>query len=166
MHAFMRPCICAYTYITTGSLCHYHTGLTHHPMHSGWPFPNAWAHPTALSALNASALPPPGRGAPAVAGGEAFGDFTDEGGVAMSEVWSGVVGVRKSEAAVYRDIVLKWRGCALKRRCLSAYAWLCVCVCVYVLCGYVYGYRVRACVVRVPSSVVLFVRVTCVWCLC
>ena len=99
----------------------------------------------------------------------------------MSEVWSGVVGVRKSEAAVYRDIVLKWRGCALERRCLClhmhgcvfAFACMCyvgmyvgmcmgmVCVCVWCVCP-----RVRACVVRVPSSIVLFVRVTCVWCLC
>ena len=139
MHAFMHPCICAYAYIIRESLCHCHTGLSHHPMQPGWPFPNAWAHPTALSALNASALPPPGRGASAVAGGGAFGDFTDEGGVAMSEVWSGVVGVRKSEAAVYRDIVLKWRGCALERRCLClhmhacVFAFACMCyVCMYV----------------------------------
>eukprot|EP00802_Teleaulax_amphioxeia_P005790 Tamp_05794.p1 GENE.Tamp_05794~~Tamp_05794.p1 ORF type:complete len:552 (+),score=52.14 Tamp_05794:488-2143(+) len=77
---------------------------------SGWPFPNAWAHPQALLALNASSQ---------ATGEDIFGNFTDVGGLAMSEVWSGIVGVRRSDDVAQRLVVRPWHACALRRECIA-----------------------------------------------
>ena len=129
---------------------HHHGALL---IKSGWPFPNSWSHPAALRALNASAHAPASRttttastSSPADAEARTpFGDFTDAQGLAMGEIWSGVLGVRRSDEvrlremascmrrcacgcgltfargwqAIYRDVVRPWRQCALVRDCIA-----------------------------------------------
>ena len=37
----------------------------------------------------------------------------------MGEVWSGVVGIRRSDATVAEHIVRRWHQCALQRCCIA-----------------------------------------------
>jgi len=85
-------------------------------IHSGWPFPNSWVHPAALVALNKSAYP---STEDKETNQKLFGDFTDPGGLAMKEVWSGVLGVRRSERIVYQYVIRPWYECALERECIA-----------------------------------------------